>query len=87
MQCVPIDVSVCVLQDPDEAIVQVGVHSLHVLQGDGLPQQLLVEGQRKAAIDVVAVEHCHAHDAPHEVEVRQVLLGTETGSGGSPGLG
>ena len=64
----------CFLQDPDQAVVQVGVHRLHVVQGDGFAQQLLVERQGEAAVDVVAVEHRHAHDATHKVEVGQVLL-------------
>lgn len=75
----------CVLyvQDPHKAVVQVGVHRLHVVQGDGLPQQLLVERQGEATVYVVAVEHRHAHDATHEVEVRQVLLWrVGTGDGG-----
>jgi len=54
--------------------VQFGVHRLHVVQRDGFAQQLLVEGQREASVDVVAVEHRHAHDAAHEVKVGQVLL-------------
>ena len=62
------------VQDPDEAVVQVGVHRLHVIQGDGFPQQLLVEGQSEAPVDVVAMEHGHPHDAAHEVEVGQMLL-------------
>ncbi|TNN47973.1 hypothetical protein EYF80_041835 [Liparis tanakae] len=57
-----------VSQDPDEAVVEVRVDGLHVVQRDGFPQQLFVEGQREASVDVVAVEHRHAHDATHEVE-------------------
>lgn len=54
--------------------MKVGVHRLHVVQRDGFSQQLLVEGQREASIDVVAVEHSQAHDAAHKMEVGQVLL-------------
>lgn len=54
--------------------MQVRIHRLHVIQGDGFAQQLLVEGQSEAAIDVVAVEHSHAHYAAHKVEVGQMLL-------------
>lgn len=65
------------LQDPDEAVVEVGVDRLHVVQRDRFAQQLFVKGQREASVDVVAVEHRHAHDATHEVEIRQVLLRIE----------
>ena len=67
-------VCVCCSQDPDEALVELGVGGLQVTQLDGLAKQLLVEGQRKASVDVVAVENCQAHHAPHKVEVGQVVL-------------
>ena len=54
--------------------MEVRVHRLHVVQRDGFPQQLFVERQSEASVDVVAVEHRHSHDASHKVEVRQVLL-------------
>lgn len=57
------------LQDPNEAVVQIGVDGLHVVQRDRFAQQLLVKGQREASVNVVAVEHRHAHDATHKVEV------------------
>lgn len=57
------------LQDPDKAVVQVRVDRLHVVQGDGFTQQLFVEGESEAAVYVVAVEHCHAHDTTHKVKV------------------
>lgn len=63
-----------VLQDPDEAVVEVGVDGFHIIQSDRFAEQLFVEGQREASVDVMAVEHCHAHDATHKMEVRQVLL-------------
>lgn len=61
----------CVLyvQDPHEAVVQVRVNGLHVVQGDGFTQQLFVEGESKASVYVVAVEHRHPHDAAHKVKV------------------
>ena len=61
-------------QDPDEAFVELRIHSLQVRQLNGLPQELLVEGQREASINVVPMEHCQAHDPSHKVEVRQVVL-------------
>lgn len=66
-----------VLQDPDKAVVEVRVDRFHIVQCDRFTQQLFVEGQSEAAIDVVAVKHRHAHDATHEVEVGQVLLHVE----------
>lgn len=54
--------------------MEVGVNRFHIVQSDRLPQQLFVERQREASINVVAMEHRHAHDTTHEVEVRQVLL-------------
>ncbi len=63
-----------VLQDPDEAVVEVRVDRLHIVERDRFAQQLFVEGQSEASVNVVAVEHRHAHDTTHEVEVRQVLL-------------
>lgn len=63
-----------VLQDPDEAVVEVGIDRLHIVERDRFAQQLFVEGQSEASVNVVAVKHRHAHDTTHEVEVRQVLL-------------
>lgn len=63
-----------VLQDPDEAVVEVGVNRFHIVQSDRFTEQLFVEGQREASIDVMTVEHRHAHYAAHKMEVRQVLL-------------
>lgn len=54
--------------------MEVRINRLHVLQRDWFSKQLLVEGQREASVDVMAVEHCHAHDTTHKVEVRQMLL-------------
>lgn len=61
-------------QDPDEALVQLWVHSLKVTKLDGLPQELLVEGQGEASINVVPVENSQTHNPPNKVEVRQVVL-------------
>lgn len=57
--------------------MEVRVNRLHVVQRDRFSQQLFVEGQGEASINVVAVKHRHAHDTTHEVEVRQVLLQIE----------
>lgn len=57
--------------------MEVGVDGLEVLEGDGFTQQLLVEWQGEAPVQVVAVEDGHAQDTAHEVEVRQVLLEAE----------
>ena len=54
--------------------MQVGIHTLQVLQHDALAEQLFVEGQREAPIQVVTMEDGHADDAAHKVEVGQVLL-------------
>lgn len=54
--------------------MQIRVNRLHVIQGNGFTQQLFVEGQSKATVYVVAMEHCHPHDTSDEVKVRQVLL-------------
>ncbi|RUS90107.1 hypothetical protein EGW08_002149, partial [Elysia chlorotica] len=61
-----------VLYHPAEAAVQVWVHTLQVVQCDGLAQQLLVERHREPPVQVVAVEDGHADHAPHKVEVRQL---------------
>lgn len=58
-----------VLQDPDEAVVEIRVNRLHIVQRDWFAQQLFIEGQSETSVDVVAVEHRHAHYATHEVEV------------------
>lgn len=68
-----------ILQNPDEAVVKVRVYRLHIFQRDGFSQQLFVERQCEASVDVVAVEHRHAHDTTHEVKVRQVLLKIKPG--------
>ncbi len=54
--------------------MQLGVHLGDVVQVDGLVEQHLVEGQREAAVQVVAVEDGQAHDPTHKVKVRQVFL-------------
>lgn len=54
--------------------MQFWVHRLQVRKLDGFPQQLLVEGNREAPVDVVPVEHSQTHDAAHKVEVRQMVL-------------
>lgn len=59
--------------------MEVRVNRFHIIQSDWLPQQLFVERQREASIDVMAVEHRHAHDTTHKVEVRQVLLQDKPG--------
>lgn len=61
-------------QHPGERAVELGVHVGDVLEGDGLVEQHLVEGQREAAVEVVPVEHGQPDDAPDKVEVGQVLL-------------
>lgn len=68
-----------VLQDPDKAVVEVGVDRLHIVQRDRFSQQLFVEGKSEASVDVVAVKHRHAHNATHKVEVGQVLLHIKQG--------
>lgn len=64
-------------QYPDEALVQLGVCGFQVVELDGFAEQLLVEGQSEAPIDVVAVEDRQAHDPTHEVEIWQVVLKEE----------
>ena len=54
---------------PQQAVVQLRVHVLHVVQQDGLAQQHLVERHDEAAVQVVAVEDGHADDATHKMEV------------------
>lgn len=54
--------------------MEIRVNQFHVIQSNWLPKQLLVERQREAAVDVVPVEHSHAHDPAHKVEIGQVLL-------------
>ena len=54
--------------------MHVWLDALHVVQRVRLAQQLLVERQREAAVQVVAVEHRDADDPTHKVKVRQVLL-------------
>lgn len=54
--------------------MEVRVDGLHVVQGNRFPKKLLVERQREAAVDVVAVEHRHAHNTTNKMEVRQVFL-------------
>lgn len=56
-------------QNPDQALVELGVHSLQVRKLDGFPQELLVKGQREASVYVVPMKHSKAHDPPHKVEI------------------
>lgn len=57
------------IQNPHKAVVQIRVHRLHVIKGDGFTQQLLIEGKGKTTIYVVAMEHCHPHYTSHEVKI------------------
>lgn len=60
--------------------MQLGVGGLQVVELDGFAEQLLVEGQCEAAVDVVTVEDRQAHHAAHKVKIGQVVLRTR-GSG------
>ena len=44
------------LPDPDEGVVELGVDGLQVLQQQLLVEHALVEGQREACVDELAVE-------------------------------
>lgn len=73
--CLTSDEKICsFLQDPNKAVVEVGVDGFHVVQRDWFSEQLLVERQRKASVDVVAVKHRHAHNTTHKMEIGQVFL-------------
>lgn len=56
--------------------MQFRVGGLQVVELDGFAQQLLVEWQREATVDVVTVEDCQAHHTTHKVEIRQMVLGS-----------
>ena len=47
--------------------------TFNVIKRDVLPQHHLVEWHGEAAVNVVSVEHCHADDATHKVEVGEVV--------------
>lgn len=49
--------------------MQLGVSGLQVVQLDWFAQQLFVKGQREAAVDVVTVKNCQAHDTTHKMEI------------------
>lgn len=54
--------------------MELWVHRFQVRELDGLPQELLIEGDREAPVYVVSVEHSETHDPTHKMEVRQVVL-------------
>lgn len=54
--------------------MQLWVNGFQIRQLDGLAQQLLVERDREAPVDVVSVEHSQAHYPTNKVEVRQMIL-------------
>lgn len=54
--------------------MKVGIHALQVVQCDRLRQQLLVERQCKATIEVVSVKYGYTNNPTDEVEIRKVLL-------------
>ena len=49
--------------------MQVWVDPFNVVQSDGFAQQLLVERQGEASIQVVTMKDGYANDAPNKVEV------------------
>lgn len=60
--------------------MQLWVSGLQVVELNGFTQQLFVEGQREAPVNVVTVENRQTHHTTHKVEIRQVVLGKDTGS-------
>lgn len=64
--------------------MQLGVRRLQVVQLYWFAEQLLVERQGEAAVDVVTVENRQSHHAAHKMEVRQVVLG-DAGKEGETG--
>ena len=61
-------------QHPLEASVVGFINALQVVEGDGMAEQLFVEGKSEAAIDVETVEHSHTQNTTNKVEIRQMLL-------------
>ena len=49
--------------------MQFGIDTLQIFQRDVFAEQLLVERQREASVQVVAVEDRHPDDTAHEMEV------------------
>ena len=62
-----------VLENPEQAFVDVLVNSLQVTPRHGDAQNLLVEGTREAAIDELVVVNGLGNDAAAEREVLQVV--------------
>ena len=58
--------------------MEVRIDRLDVVQSDRSAEQLPVERQREAAVDVVTVEDRRADDAPDKPEVGQMILRTRT---------
>ncbi len=54
--------------------MQLWVCRLQVIELDWFAQQLFVEGEREAPIDVVTMKNCKAHHPTHKVKIRQVVL-------------
>lgn len=61
-------------QYPNKALVQFRVSGLQVVELNGFSQQLFVERQREAPVDVVTMKNRQTHDSAHKVEIRQVVL-------------
>ena len=56
-------------QDPDETAVKVRVNALQVVQCYLLRQQLFVERQSEASIEVMTVEYGNTNDPTDKVKV------------------
>ena len=65
-------------QHPREGPVVVGVDTLHIGQGDLLPQDHLVKGTDEKGVQEASVENGQAHDTSNKLEVAE-MLGVDAG--------
>lgn len=61
------------LHCPLKVPVEIGIHTLHILEGDLLLQNHLVESTDEERVQESAVENGQTHNAANELEVVQML--------------
>ena len=61
------------LQHPLQVTMEISIHTLHVLQGDLLPQNHLVKRSNKEGVQETAVENGQTNNTTNELEIVQML--------------
>ena len=64
-------------QYPDQTTMKVRFNTLKVIECNRLVEKLLVEGKRKASVQVVRVKYSDTNNTTDKMKVRKMILNTE----------